>query len=268
MQTKTKKYLVLGNPIEHSLSPKLQNFWFKKYNINAIYDKIKLQDSEIENFIQDIKKQKIAGCNVTVPFKKKVITFLDRLSLEATQTQSVNTIIFDDGKLVGHNTDIYGFENAIKNLNFSINNKSVLILGAGGVVPSIIFALEKMHVSKINITNRTKEKAENIKTLFSNINVLEWGSLPDFDVIINATSLGLKDENINLDLSKVGKNKLFYDVIYNPEETNFLREGKKLGNLSENGKLMFIYQAVEAFNLWHGVRPNIDDQTIKLLNNG
>ena len=268
MQTKTKKYLVLGNPIEHSLSPKLQNFWFKKYNINAIYDKIKLQDSEIENFIQDIKKQKIAGCNVTVPFKKKVITFLDRLSLEATQTQSVNTIIFDDGKLVGHNTDIYGFENAIKNLNFSINNKSVLILGAGGVVPSIIFALEKMHVSKINITNRTKEKAENIKTLFSNINVLEWGSLPDFDVIINATSLGLKNENINLDLSKVGKNKLFYDVIYNPEETNFLREGKKLGNLSENGKLMFIYQAVEAFNLWHGVRPNIDDQTIKLLNNG
>ena len=268
MQTKIKKYLVLGNPIEHSLSPKLQNFWLKKYNINAIYDKIKLQDSEIENFIQDIKKQKIAGCNVTVPFKKKVITFLDRLSLEATQTQSVNTIIFDDGKLVGHNTDIYGFEKAIKNLNFSINNKRVLILGAGGVVPSIIFALEKMHVSKINITNRTKERAENIKTLFSNINVLEWGSLPDFDVIINATSLGLKNENINLDLSKVGKNKLFYDVIYNPEETNFLREGKKSGNLSENGKLMFIYQAVEAFNLWHGVRPNIDDQTIKLLNNG
>jgi len=268
MQTKIKKYLVLGNPIEHSLSPKLQNFWLKKYDINATYDKIKLQDNEIEAVIQDIKKQKIAGCNVTVPFKKKVITFLDKLSLEAKQTQSVNTIIFDNGKLVGHNTDIYGFEKAIKNLNFNINNKSVLILGAGGVVPSIILALEKMYVSKINITNRTKERAQNLKTLFSNINVLEWGNLPDFDVIINATSLGLNNENVNLDLSKVGKNKLFYDVIYNPEETNFLREGKKLGNLSENGKLMFIYQAVEAFNLWHGVRPNIDDQTIKLLNNG
>ncbi len=267
MRTKIKKYLVIGNPIEHSLSPKLQNFWLKEHNINAHYDKIKLQDNEIGAVIQDIKKQEIAGCNVTVPFKKKVISFLDKLSLEAQQTQSVNTIIFDDGKLVGHNTDIYGFEKAIKNLNFNINNKSVFILGAGGVVPSIVFALKKMNVSKINIANRTKVRAENIKTLFTSINVLEWGDLPDFDVIINATSLGLNNENFNLDFSKIGKNKLFYDVIYNPEETNFLREGKKLGNLSENGKLMFIYQAAEAFKLWHGVRPNIDDQIIKLVNN-
>ena len=267
MQLKIKKYLVIGNPIEHSLSPKLHNFWLKKHNINANYDKIKLQDDEVETVIQDIKKQKITGCNVTVPFKKKVISFLDGLSLEAQQTQSVNTIIFDNGKLVGHNTDIYGFKKAIENLNFSIKNKSVLILGAGGVVPSLIFALEKMNVSKINIANRTKGKAENIKTLFTNINILEWGNLPNFDVIINATSIGLNNENINLDFSKVGKNKLFYDVIYNPEETTFLREGKRLGNLSENGKLMFVYQAVEAFNLWHGVRPTIDDETIQFLNN-
>ena len=138
-----KKYLVIGNPIKHSLSPKLQNHWLKEHNIDAIYDKIKLEDKDIKNFIQDIKNQKISGCNVTIPFKKAVIPFLDKLSLESEQTQSVNTIIFDDGNLVGHNTDIYGFEKAIKSIDFNMKEKKVLILGAGGVVPSIIFALKK-----------------------------------------------------------------------------------------------------------------------------
>ena len=132
-----KKYLVIGNPIDHSLSPKLQNWWLKENNINATYDKSKLEDHEIKNFIQTIKEQKIAGCNVTVPFKKTVIPFLDKLSPEAEHTQSVNTIIFDNGYLVGHNTDIAGFDSAIRKLNFSVNGKKVLILGAGGVVPSI-----------------------------------------------------------------------------------------------------------------------------------
>ena len=91
-----KKYFVIGNPIDHSLSPKLHKL-VKKNNINAIYDKIKLEENEIKNFIQDIKQQKIIGCNVTVPFKKSVIPFLDKLSLAAEQTQSVNTIVFDDG---------------------------------------------------------------------------------------------------------------------------------------------------------------------------
>ncbi len=96
---------------------------------------------------------------------------------------------------------------------------------------------------------------------------MDWGSLPNFDVIINATSLGFNKDIINLDLSKIGNDKLFYDVIYNPIETNFLKEGKKLGNTVENGKLMFIYQALEAFKLWHGIEPKVNDNIIKLLNN-
>ncbi len=262
-----KKYLVIGNPISHSLSPKLQNYWLKQHNINAIYDKLKLEEKEIEGIIQDIRKQKIAGCNVTVPFKKKVIPFLDKLSIQAEQTQSVNTIIFEKGNLIGHNTDIVGFDKAIKSLNFNMKGKKILILGAGGVVPSIVFALKKMDVSEITISNRTKQKAENLKILFKNLNILEWGNLLDFDAIINATSLGLNNEKINLDFSKVGKNKLFYDVIYNPAETNFLKEGKQFGNTSENGAKMFVYQALEAFKLWHGVEPEINFETLKLLKN-
>ena len=262
-----KKYLVIGNPIDHSLSPKLQNWWLKEHNIDATYDKIKLEDHEIKNFIQTIKEQKIAGCNVTVPFKKTVIPFLDKLSPEADQTQSVNTITFDDGDLVGHNTDIAGFDTAIKKLNFRVKDKKVLILGAGGVVPSIIFALKNMHVQEIVVSNRTKERAENLRILFKDLKILEWGKLTDFHVVINATSLGLNNEKINLNFSSSGNEKLFYDVIYNPHETPFLKMGKQLGYKTENGKTMFVYQALEAFKLWHRIEPKVNKDTFKLLDN-
>ena len=262
-----KKYFVIGNPINHSLSPKLHNYWLKENNIDAIYDKKKIEEKNLQNIISEVKEKKINGINVTVPFKRAVIPYLDRLSPEAEQTQSVNTIILSNDNLVGHNTDILGFDKAIKNLNFDMRGKKIFILGAGGVVPSIIFALNKMNVSKIIISNRTKEKAENLKSRFYNLEILEWGDINDFDVIINATSLGLNKEPINLDFSKFAKNKLFYDVIYNPEETNFLKEGKKLGNRTENGKLMFIYQAFEAFKLWHGIEPQINSDILEILNN-
>ena len=262
-----KKYLVIGNPIDHSLSPKLQNWWLKENNIDATYDKIKLEVHEIKNFIQEIKEQKIAGCNVTVPFKKTVIPFLDRLSPEAEQTQSVNTITYDNGDLVGHNTDIAGFDSAIKKLDFSLKGKKVMILGAGGVVPSIIFALQKMNVQEITISNRTKEKAENLRVLFNNIKILEWGNLTDFHMVINATSLGLNNEKINLKFSSSGNDRLFYDVIYNPHETQFLKMGKQLGYKTENGKTMFVYQALEAFKLWHKIEPKVNADTFKLLDN-
>ena len=262
-----KKYLVIGNPIDHSLSPILHNHWLKENNIKAIYDKAKLEEGEIKDFIFDIKQKKIAGCNVTVPFKKTVIPFLDKLSSEAEQTQSVNTIIYSSGNLVGHNTDIAGFHTALKKLNFSIKGKKVLILGAGGVVPSIIYVLKSMHVKEIIISNRTREKAENLKNLFNNLKILEWGTLTDFHMVINATSLGLNNETINLDFSSLGHNKFFYDVIYNPYETRFLKMGKKLGHKTENGKTMFIYQALEAFKLWHKIEPKVNTDTFKLLDN-
>jgi len=262
-----KKYIVIGNPIDHSLSPKLHNFWIKQNKINAIYERKKLEENEIEKFIQDIKKGNISGLNITVPFKNKAIPYLDKLSQEAEQVQSVNTIILENGYLVGYNTDIAGFTKAIKYINFDMKNRKIFILGAGGVVPSIIFALNKMKVSQITISNRTRKKAESLKKQFDSLQIVDWGQVPDFDVIINATSLGLNNEFINLDFSNVGQNKLFYDVIYNPSETHFLKKGIELGNKSENGKLMFIYQALEAFKLWHRKEPVINEEIFKLLDN-
>ena len=261
-----KKFLVIGNPIEHSLSPTLHNYWIKNSGIDAIYEKQKLNENELEQIILLVKEKKIDGINVTVPFKKAIIPFLDELSIEAKSTQSVNTIFLKENKVMGHNTDIIGFEASIKKSKYNLFNKEVLILGAGGVVSSIIFALKKMKVSKITISNRTKKKAENLEKLFRNIEIVEWGVVPNFDMIINATSVGLKKEdNININFSSISKDKLFYDVIYNPEETNFLKIGKNLGNVILNGKLMFIYQALSAFTIWHGLKPEVNENVIKLL---
>ena len=210
-----KKFLVIGNPIEHSLSPKLHNYWFKKSNIDATYEKKLIDGKDISKIILEMRENKIQGINVTVPFKKKV-----------------------------------------------------LILGAGGVVSSLIIALKKMNPSKIILTNRTRAKAEKIKETFEDVEIEEWGKLPDFDFIINATSLGLnKDDDLNLDYEKIGENKYFYDVIYNPKETNFLKKGRENGHFTTNGVMMFIYQAHQSFTMWHQIMPQIDDDTIKLIEN-
>ena len=156
---------------------------------------------------------------------------------------------------------------SIRCAKYEVEGKNVLILGAGGVVPSIILALKTMLANNIIISNRTREKAENLKKIFNNIKIADWGDIPNFDMIINATSIGLnEEESINLNLSKM-KNKFFYDVIYSPRETNFLKNGKELGNKTQNGKMMFIYQAFYAFKIWHQVSPKIDNETIRLLDN-
>tara|TARA_Y100000590_G_scaffold87230_1_gene97796 strand:- start:1542 stop:2330 length:789 start_codon:yes stop_codon:yes gene_type:complete len=260
-----KKYLVIGNPIKHSLSPKLHNYWLKENNIDGFYDKKELAEKDIPEILEQIKKDKINGINVTVPFKRSVISFLDQLSPLAKEAGSVNTIFKKNNKIIGDNTDIVGFEKGLKHINYSVKNKKIFILGAGGVVPSIILALKRLGAEKITLSNRTKEKAEDLKKIFSYLEIINWGENFDFDMIINATNLGLnKEDRIELDFNKIGRNKLFYDVIYNPNKTNFLLKGEELGNQIENGKMMFIYQAQMAFKIWHNIMPKIHN---KLLEN-
>ena len=261
-----KKYLVVGNPIEHSLSPKLQNYWINSNNIEAIYGKLQAHDDDLKELCNNIKSGQLNGLNITVPFKKKIIPHLEVLSGHALRTQSVNTVCLINGYVTGYNTDIDGFELSIKKLNYDVSNKKIVILGAGGVVPSIIYALKKMDAQEIYLSNRTKEKAQILKKLFEGIEIIDWGSLPTFDMIINATSLGLKEnDKFGIDFSKVGKNKLFFDVIYNPFNTDFSEAGNKQGNIIENGLNMFLFQAQKAFSIWHNFEPKIDQEVIKFL---
>ena len=263
-----KKHLIIGNPINHSLSPKIHNYWFKKNKIDAIYEKIVPDINKIESIIKDIDKGALFGMNVTVPYKQYVIPFLDTLSPLAKKTNSVNTICKKDGKIYGDNTDVIGFELAIKNLGKKFNDKTALILGAGGVVPSLIVALQNLGVKKIFISNRTSKKIENIKLNFPFVEKVEWGEIKDCDVFINATSVGLKKgDELGIDIDKVQPNKFFYDVIYNPSITNFLKKAKKRGHKTLNGETMFLYQAQKAFEIWHNILPKIDADLIKFLKN-
>ena len=261
-----KRYLVIGNPIDHSLSPELHNHWLKQNNISGIYGKEKLSVENLKTFFLKVRNKEISGANVTVPFKKDVIPYLDDLSIEARSTQSVNTIYLKDNKIIGHNTDIDGFKLAIKDTNYNVANKKALILGAGGVVPSIIFALYKMKVSEIFLCNRTRSKAESLKNLFKYLKIVDWGETSNPHIVINATSVGLKQEDkLDLDFSKFINAEFFYDVIYNPNETNFLKTAKSLGKKSENGRKMFIYQAAMSFKVWHSIEPEVNDKVYELL---
>tara|TARA_B100001057_G_scaffold30145_1_gene27456 strand:+ start:2079 stop:2876 length:798 start_codon:yes stop_codon:yes gene_type:complete len=263
-----KNHLIIGNPISHSLSPKIHNYWFKENKINANYIKISPNENEVEKIIKKIKSKEIFGMNVTVPFKQFVIPFLETKSEIAKKTNSVNTILNKDGKIHGENTDVYGFEKSIINNKINLNGKSALIFGAGGVVPSIISALINLKIDKIFISNRTLENAKLIKNEFNFVEIVEWGKIENCDLLINSTSVGLNSgDNLGLNLKIPGKDKIFYDVIYNPIKTDFLLEAEKNGHRIINGRDMFLYQAQQAFNLWHNLKPEINQKLIKYLYN-
>ena len=273
-----KKYLVIGNPIKHSLSPLIHNHWMKKYLLyDSIYEKRKVEEKDLKNIVKEIRDDDIVGVNVTVPFKKLIIPFLDELDSIAKKTESVNTLFKVKNKIVGYNTDEAGFALTMRELfpnpndsmmPTALQGKNIFILGAGGVTSSIVDALQHKG-ARIFLSNRTKKKAEELKRKYTKIEVLDWGKRPSVcDIAINTTSIGLaKDEKINIDFSDcVGdKNKLFYDLIYNPKETNFLKEARLRGNNIMNGQRMFLNQAIYAFNLWTNITPEIDDGVIKLL---
>ena len=263
-----REYLVIGNPVEHSLSPKLHNYWLKENNIDAVYEKKEIEESNIQGIISEIKNGKIEGINITVPFKKSVIPFLDELEYLAKKTQSVNTIYKKENKIVGDNTDVLGFKYALQHIKYNVKGKKIFILGAGGVTSSIIFALEQMEASKIMLSNRTKQKAESLKKIYPYLDLIKWGDIKNFDMIINATSLGLKEnDKIPINYNKIGSEKFFYDLIYNPKKTNFLLEAEKHGHQIENGKMMFLYQAQSAFKMWTGILPPINEKVIQFLEN-
>ena len=257
-----KNFLVIGNPIQHSLSPKLHNFWINQNNIDAHYEKKQIEENEISKVIQEIKDDKLSGINITVPYKKSVIPFLEKLSETAKITQSVNTVYKKDNKIVGDNTDVVGFVKSLENIN--LKGKSVLVLGAGGVVSSIIHGCYLLGVKNVFVSNRTQSKVDELIALFPEVKKINWGDNVLCDLIINSTSVGLKkDDKLNIDLSSY-KTTIFYDVIYSPR-TNFLAQGESMGNKTIDGKKMFVYQAQEAFKIWHNISPTVNQEVMELL---
>ena len=249
----------------------LHQYWFDKYGIDASYTIIEADDSDLKKIIDKIRNHELNGLNVTLPFKQKIINQTDKIINDAELTGSVNTILLDNEKVIGENTDVFGLQAAyLKEIDNSAN-KNTLVIGAGGVSPSIILSLQKSGVKKISVTNRTNEKCIFLKKKFNYLNILPWNNLEDeiknFDIIINATSLGLKEgDDFNFKFSNTKNNLIYIDTIYNPLETKTYRYLKEEGRKVFNGLDMFIYQGQKSFYLWNKINPEIDNRMIELLN--
>lgn len=266
-----KFFAIIGNPIDHSLSPTLHEYWLKKYNIDAKYELIKAEETSLKNITDKIRNKELSGINVTLPFKQKIIPFLDNLVNDAKSTNSVNTIFLDDeGILVGENTDVFGLQAAYLKEITNAQNKKALVIGSGGVAPSVILSLQKSKINNVSIINRTHEKSLFLKKKFNYLTVLDWKSLETeitkYDVIINATSLGLKDgKDFEFNFENVKNDLIYIDTIYNPLETRTVKFLKEKKIKTFNGLDMFIYQGQKTFYLWNKINPEIDEELINLL---
>ena len=270
-----KKFSVIGNPVAHSLSPLLHNYWFKKYKIEAEYTMLEIEVADIKSVLGKIKSREISGLNVTLPFKKKIIPYLDKIVNEAKDTNSVNTVFLDENKnLIGENTDVFGFQAGYLKEIVGTDKKSfkALVIGAGGVAPSAILALKKCNINNISISNRTSDKALFLNKQFPTINIVEWKNLINetdkFDIIINATSLGLKKGNeFEMLIDKTKPNLIYIDTIYNPFQTKMIKHLKTKNIKTYNGLNMFLYQGQKSFYIWNKINPEIDDKLVKILEN-
>ncbi len=267
----TKKFGIIGDPIKHSLSPLLHNYWFKKYDIDAVYSLIETKDGDLPKIVESLKDKSLNGINITLPYKQKIVPYLDILVNDAEITSSVNTIYLDgQGTLIGENTDVFGLQAAyLKELENALNKKA-LVIGAGGVSPSVILSLQKSGIKNITIVNRTIEKCMFLKKKFKSLKIIEWKNLKDemknFDIIINATSLGLKNgQDFDFDFEMTKDKVIYIDTIYNPLETKTLKYLKERDRRVFNGLEMFIYQGQKSFYLWNKVNPEIDQKLIELL---
>jgi shikimate dehydrogenase len=265
-----KNFLVIGNPIKHSLSPLLHNYWFHKNKINCEYKKLETTKSLIKKILKRVRKREIEGINVTVPFKNSVINHLDVLKGDALKTSSVNTVYLRKKKLIGDNTDVYGFSSGVLR-KVKTRIKTAGIIGAGGVTSSIILALIQKGVKKICITNRTFSKLKVFKKKFKKvIYPIKWNdrykAFADVQILINVTSLGmLGQKDLKFDFSIFDKKINVVDIVYNPENTRFLKDARINGHKTFTGLDMFIYQAQKAFYIWNRKNPKITKDIYKKL---
>jgi shikimate dehydrogenase len=266
-----KIFGIIGNPIKHSLSPILHNYWFKKYKINATYKIINTNEKGLINVVKKIRGKSLTGINVTLPYKQKIINYTDKIINDAATTGSANTLFLNkEAKIIGENTDVYGIQAAyLKEIDGAINKKA-LIIGAGGVSPSVILSLRKSGIKDISIINRTRDKCLFLKKNFNFLKILSWNNLQSeiglHDIIVNATSLGLKNgQDFDFNFSKCKNDATYIDTIYNPLKTKTYKYLEDKGIKVFNGLDMFIYQGQKSFYLWNKINPEIDDDLVNLL---
>ena len=264
---KTKVLGVIGNPIEHTLSPVIHNTLCKLLGIDAVYVPIHVEN-DIATAINGLSAAGIYGLNITVPYKQDVMQVLTGVDDDAAEIGAVNTLVRSNGGYRGYNTDMPGLKRALRNKGVDIEGKKAIILGAGGAARAVSFMLKNAGASKIYLINRSFDKAQAIadeNELITPVAVEDYKLIPDDKYIMfQCTSLGLKEGDGRLieDDNFYKMAEYGYDLIYNPAVTPFLATLEKLGIKNDNGLTMLLYQAIIAFELWFGVKISQENANI------
>jgi shikimate dehydrogenase len=257
----SKTFAVIGDPIDHSLSPNIHSAAFRELNLESSYIAYRIPKGELKDGIESLKKIKIDGFNVTIPHKVEMMKYLDKMDESCSIIGAVNTVTNDEGILKGYNTDMDGFLDPFKKKGIKMQGTKILLLGAGGAARAITAGIAKENAKHLTIANRTLEKANNLAQFANKIGLnadastieMIGNNLQDYDIIVNATSVGLKNEQSPISLESIKPETIVYDIVYMPMNTDFLKKAKQKGAKIIYGYEMLLGQAVRAFEIWHGI---------------
>ena len=267
---KTRLLAVIGAPIGHSLSPIIQNAALHAAGLDYVYTALPVRADALASAVRGLRDAGIAGFNVTIPFKTEIIPLLDALSEDARRIQAVNTVAIEDGRMVGHNTDVAGFLAGFAERGIALTGKKAVLIGAGGAARAALWGLLRSGVSSIVIGVRNAAKGAALAADFAadgdvravSFDDTAWiAACSDADLVVQTTPLGMTphtEEMPPVDAAMIKPSAVVYDLIYTPAETRFLREARARGCETINGETMLVAQGAEAFHLWTGVRPDME----------
>ncbi len=277
---KTEKIAILGHPIKHTLSPKMHNYWLKELRINGKYEAIKTSVRNLGKTIKKLNKHGYKGVNLTIPLKEEALKYIDRKDKLVNIIGAANVLIFSkQGQIEGNNTDVYGFKKSLINLVKNKKRETAIVIGGGGAARAVLCVLIQMKYKKIILCNRTRKKAELVKRNFiekfsSNLKThIICKNLKDIkknikeaNLLVNTTPMGMKKfPSLNIDIKDLKTNSTVFDLIYNPLETNLIKESKKSGIKNTNGLEMLMYQAQKSFYYWLNKTPRVTNKLKKTL---
>lgn len=269
---------IIGNPLDHTLSPVIHNSAFEYMGLNWCYVPLLTEEAMLKEAIEGLKALRFVGVNVTMPFKTSVIRFLDEVAMFAESVGAVNTILLDKGKLIGYNTDGRGFYTAlVRDLGYDVKGSKVLVLGAGGAARSVTVSLALAGCSRIIIVNRTPERAEELVQIIRknapgfDVRYLRPDDdydvlLADSDLIINATPLtAFSGSSLRVPTSMINRNQIVCDLNYSLYQPPLLQEAEARGATVMDGKGMLLYQAAAAFEIWTGLEAPVEVMRTALM---
>jgi shikimate dehydrogenase len=250
---KLKRCGLLGRDIQYSKSPQIHNSYYLEKKVPISYELFDVGEDQISDFIDDLRKKNIIGFNVTIPYKEMIIKYLNKTIYPADKIAAVNTVVVEANKLIGYNTDYYGFIKSLECFSINLHEKKALVIGAGGAAKCIVVALTDLNCSSIVIAARNINKAEKyFMSDYKIVSLYDFIDLMDYDIVINCTPIGsVNYKNIlPINFSRIKEKCIFYDLIYKPEKTEFLRKAEQLGAFIINGEKMLMYQAYRAADIW------------------